>query len=97
MKAQRDTARSGGARQITRTGPLYGRAYLTEQRTTSHSDTRPSLCLTLFLLLVIRNRLIDEFIKRRTLLGGADGAHDGLPYDVAVLVDNVGGREREQV
>ncbi len=33
---------------ITRTGPLYGRAYLTEQRTTSHSDTRPSLCFTRF-------------------------------------------------
>ena len=31
------------------------------------------------------------------LLGGADGSHDWIPYDVAVLVDNVGGREREQV
>ena len=33
---------------ITRTGPLYGRAYLTEQRTTSHSDARSSLCFTRF-------------------------------------------------
>lgn len=34
--------------KITRTEPLYGRAYLTEQRTTSHGDTRPSLCFTRF-------------------------------------------------
>ena len=33
---------------ITRTGPLYGRAYLTEQRTTSHGGTRFSLCFALF-------------------------------------------------
>ena len=33
---------------ITRTGPLYGRAYLTEQRTTSHGGTRSSLCFTRF-------------------------------------------------
>ena len=33
---------------MTRTGPLYGRANLTEQRTTSHSDTRSSLCFALF-------------------------------------------------
>lgn len=33
---------------ISRTGPLYGRAYLTEQRTTSHGGTRTSLCFALF-------------------------------------------------
>ena len=40
---------------------------------------------------------VDKLVECCALLGGADGAHDGLPYDVAVLVDNVGGREREQV
>ncbi len=49
------------------------------------------------LLLAIRNRLVDKLVERRALLGGADGAHDGLPYDVAVLIDNVGCREREQI
>ena len=49
------------------------------------------------LLLAIRNRLVDKFVECCALLGGADGAHDGLPYDVAVLVDNVGRREREQI
>ena len=33
---------------ITRTGPLYGRAHLTEQRTTSHGGTQSSLCFALF-------------------------------------------------
>ena len=82
---------------ITRTGPLCGRAYLTEQRTTSHGGTRSSPCFTRFLLLAIRNRLVDKLVECCTLLGGADGSHDWIPYDVAVLVDNVGGREREQV
>ena len=82
---------------ITRTGPLYGRAYLTEQRTTSHSGARSSPCFTRFLLLAIRNRLVDKLVECCALLGGADGSHDWIPYDVAVLVDNVGGREREQV
>ena len=82
---------------ITRTEPLYDRAHLTEQRTTSHNDTRPSLCFTRFLLLAIRNRLVDKLVECCALLGGADGSHDWIPYDVAVLIDNVGGREREQV
>ena len=82
---------------ITRTGPLYGRAYLTEQRTTPHGGARSSPCFTRFLLLAIRNRLVDKLVECCALLGGADGSHDWIPYDVAVLVDNVGGREREQV
>ena len=82
---------------LTRTGPLYGRAYLTEQRTTPHGGARPSLCFTRYLLLAIRNRLVDKLVECCALLGGADGSHDWIPYDVAVLVDNVGGREREQV
>ena len=49
------------------------------------------------LLLALRNRLVDKLVERCALLGGADGTHDGLPYDVAVLVDNVGCREREQI
>ena len=48
-------------------------------------------------LLAIRNRLVDKLVECCALLGGADGSHDWIPYDVAVLVDNVGGREREQV
>ena len=82
---------------MTRTGPLYGRANLTEQRTTSHGGTRSSPCFTRFLLPALRNRLVDKLVERRALLGGVDGAHDGLPYDVAILVDNVGCREREQI
>ena len=49
------------------------------------------------LLLAIRQRLIDEFIERRTLFCGSNRTNDGPPYDVAVLVDNVGCREREQI
>ena len=57
-----------------------------------------SLCHIIQLLfLTIRNRLVNKFVERSALLGGADGAHDGLPYDVSVLIDNVGSREREQV
>ncbi len=82
---------------ITRTGPLYDRVYLTEQRTTSHSDARSSLCFTRFLLLAIRNRLVDKLVECCALLGGADGSHDWIPYDVAILIDDIRCREREQI
>ena len=82
---------------ITRTGPLYGRAYLTEQRTTSHSGARSSPCFTRFLLLAIRNRLVDKLVECCALLGGADGSHDWIPYDVAILIDDIRCREREQI
>lgn len=29
---------------------------------------------------------VDKLVECCALLGGADGAHDGLPYDVAVQV-----------
>ena len=76
---------------------LYGGAYLERQRTTSHSGARSSPCFTRFLLIAIRNRLVNKLVECRALLGGADGSHDRIPYDVAVLVDNVGCREREQI
>ena len=78
-------------------GPLYGGDYLERQRTTSHSDTRSSLCFTRFLLLAIRNRLVDKLVECCALLGGADGSHDWIPYDVAVLIDDIRCREREQI
>ena len=78
-------------------GPLYGGDYLERQRTTPHSDTRSSRCFTCFLLLAIRNRLVDKLVERRALLGGADGSHDWISYDVAILIDDIRCREREQI
>ena len=78
-------------------GPLYGGDYLERQQTTPHSGARSSPCFTRFLLLAIRNRLVDKLVERCALLSGADGAHDGLPYDVAILIDDIRRREREQI
>ena len=89
--------RDGAQKKRSRAGPLYGGTYLERERTTPHSDARSSPCFTRFLLLAIRNRLVDKLVECCALLGGADGSHDGIPYDVAILIDNVGGREREQV
>lgn len=50
-----------------------------------------------FLLLAIRNRLVDKLVERCALLGGADGSHDWIPYDVAILIDDIRCREREQI
>ena len=63
-------------------------------RTAAHD---PRHALRAFLLLAIRNRLVNKLVECCALLGGADGSHDWIPYDVAVLVDNVGYREREQI
>ncbi len=51
-----------------------------------------SMRIVRFLLLAIRNRLVDKLVECRTLLCGSNRTNDGLPYDVAVLVDNAGGR-----
>lgn len=74
-------------------------SHLEESKTKRPRDSRDLLNIhsSACLLFALRNRLVDKLVKRRALLGGADGAHDGLPYDVAVLVDNVGCREREQI
>ena len=37
-----------------------------------------------FLLLAICNRLVDKLVECCALLGGADGSHDWIPYDVAI-------------
>ena len=50
-----------------------------------------------FLLLAIRNRLVDKLVECCALLGGADGSHDWIPYDVAILIDDIRCREREQI
>ena len=78
-------------------GPLYGGDYLERQQTTPHSDTRSSRCFTCFLLLAIRNRLVDKLVECCALLGGADGSHDWISYDVAILIDDIRCREREQI
>ena len=57
----------------------------------------PCSCLARFLLLAIRNRLVDKLVERCALLGGADGSHDWIPYDVAILIDDIRCREREQI
>ena len=67
------------------------------QRTTLHSGARSSLRLTRFLLLAIRNRLVDKVVECCALLGGADGSHDWIPYDVAILIDDIRCWEREQI
>ena len=63
-------------------------------RTAAHD---PRHALRVFLLIAIRNRLVNKLVECRALLGGADGSHDWIPSDVAVLVDNIGCREREQI
>ena len=70
---------------------------LERERTTSHSGARSSPCLTRFLLLAIRNRLVNKLVECCALLGGADGSHDWIPYDVAILIDDIRCREREQI
>ena len=57
----------------------------------------PRYALRVFLLLAIRNRLVDKLVERCALLGGADGSHDWIPYDVAILIDDIRCREREQI
>lgn len=89
--------RDGAQKKRSRAGPLYGGAYLEKQRTTPHSGARSSLCFTHFLLLAIRNRLVDKLVECCALLGGADGSHDWIPYDVAILIDDIRCREREQI
>ena len=90
-------------RNVTNRAKTNGMARHTAHRPAHNIDNvtkRLSPChitCTQPLLLALRNRLVDKLVERRALLGGADGAHDGLPYDVAVLVDNVGRREREQI
>ena len=89
--------RDGAQKKRSRAGPLYGGAYLEKQRTTSHSGARSSPCFTRFLLLAIRNRLVDKLVECCALLGGANGSHDWIPYDVAILIDDIRCREREQI
>ena len=89
--------RDGAQKKRSRAGPLYGGAYLEKQRTTSHSGARSPPCLPCFLLFAIRNRLVDKLVECCALLGGADGSHDWIPYDVAILIDDIRCREREQI
>ena len=69
---------------------LKGRDYFAQRRTIL-------TMLYAFLLLAIRNRLVDKLVERCTLLGGADGSHDWIAYDVAILIDDIRCREREQI
>lgn len=49
------------------------------------------------LLFAVCDCLIDQLVERLALLGGADGSHDWIPYDVAILIDDIRCREREQI
>ena len=89
--------RDGAQKKRPQVGPLYGEAYLEKQRTTPRSGARSSPCFTRFLLLAIRNRLVDKLVECCALLGGANGSHDWISYDVAVLIDDIRCREREQI
>ena len=90
-------------RNVTNRANTNGTARHTAHRPAHNIDNVTkglSLChitCTQPLLLAIRNRLVDKLIERRALLSGADGAHDGLPYDVAILIDDIRCREREQI
>ena len=90
-------------RNVTNRAKTNGTARHTAHRPAhniGNVTTGLSLChitCTQPLLLAICNRLVNKLVECCALLGGADGSHDWIPYDVAILIDDIRCREREQI